>query len=211
MAPHRTRPRVAIVDDHTLFNIALGRLLESECHIVGSYTSVRAFLAEVEQLDPDVIILDVAMPSISGLQAAREIRRRAPRARLIYLTASEDPDVAAAAYAVGASAFVLKRSTGTELQSTIRKVMRDARSVTPTLTRDAEAVVAMPAAGRAQITPRQREVLKLLAGGRSMKEAAAILDVSVRTIAFHKYRMMRQLNLKSSAALIQFAVREGII
>src|SRR5688572_12408778 len=109
------KPRVAIVDDHTLFSVALGKLLEPNCHIVGSYTSVRAFLVEVKQLDPDIVILDVVMPSISGLQAAREIRRRVPRARLIFLTASEDPDVAAAAYGVGASAFVLKRSAGREL------------------------------------------------------------------------------------------------
>ena len=130
------KPRVAIVDDHTLFNVALGRLLEPDCHIVGSYTSVRAFLAEVEQLDPDIVILDVMMPSISGLQAAREIRRRVPGVRLIFLTASEDPDVAAAAYGVGASAFVLKRSAGRELQSAIRKAMRDRSSVTPTPTSD---------------------------------------------------------------------------
>jgi len=208
------RPRVAIVDDHTLFNVALGRLLEPDCHIVGSYTGVRAFLVDVEQLDPDIVILDVVMPSISGLQAAREIRRRVPRARLIFLTASEDPDVAAAAYGVGASAFVLKRSAGRELQSAIRKVMRDRSSATPTLTSDPAALAALAPAGSThqhQLTLRQREVLELLAGGRSMKEAAAILNLSVRTVAFHKYRLMHRLHLKSSAALIQFAVREGII
>jgi len=196
------KPRIAIVDDHTLFNIALGRLLESDCRIVGSYTSVRAFLAEVEQLDPDIVILDVMMPAISGLQAAREIRRRVPGARLIFVTASEDPEVAAAAYGVGASAFVLKRSAGRALQSAIRQAMRD------------PAAAALAPAGSAhphELTPRQREVLELLAGGRSMKEAAAMLNLSVRTVAFHKYRMMRQLNIKSSAALIQFAVRAGII
>jgi DNA-binding NarL/FixJ family response regulator len=208
------KPRVAIVDDHTLFSVALGKLLEPNCHIVGSYTSVRAFLVEVKQLDPDIVILDVVMPSISGLQAAREIRRRVPRARLIFLTASEDPDVAAAAYGVGASAFVLKRSAGRELQAAIRKVMRDDSSVTPMLTRNPAAVAALAAAGIThghQLTLRQREVLKLLAGGRSMKEAAAILNVSVRTVAFHKYRLMHRLNLKSNAALIQFAIHEGII
>ena len=208
------KPRVAIVDDHTLFNVALGRLLEPDCHIVGSYTSVRAFLVDVEQLDPDIVILDVMMPSISGLQAAREIRRRVPGVRLIFLTASEDPDVAAAAYGVGASAFVLKRSAGRELQSAIRKAMRDRSSVTSTPTSDPAAVTALAPAGSThqhQLTLRQREVLELLAGGRSMKEAAAILNVSVRTVAFHKYRIMHQLHLKSSAALIQFAVREGII
>jgi len=207
------KPRIAIVDDHTLFNVALGRLLEPDGHIVGSYTSVRAFLTEAQQLAPDIVILDVMMPSMSGLQAAREIRRRVPGVRLIFLTASEDPDVAAAAYGVGASAFVLKRSAGRELQSAIRRAMRARSSVTPTLTSDSATLAALAPAGSThqhQLTLRQREVLELLAGGRSMKEAAAILNISVRTVAFHKYRLMRQLNLKSSAALIQFAVREGI-
>jgi DNA-binding NarL/FixJ family response regulator len=212
--PKVIRPRIAIVDDHTLFNIALGKLLEPDFHVVGTYSSVGAFLAQAEQLDPDIVILDVAMPSISGLEAAREVRRRLPRARFIFVTASEDPDVAAEAYAVGASAFVLKRSAGTELQSAIRAVMRDRNSVAPSSTTD-RIDAAPPAAAihtlNQQVTPRQREVLRLLAAGRSMKEAAAILNVSVRTVAFHKYRMMRQLNLKSSAALIQFAVRERIV
>jgi DNA-binding NarL/FixJ family response regulator len=208
------KPSVAIVDDHTLFNVALGRLLEPDCDIVGTYTSVRAFMAEGAQLVPDIVILDVAMPSVSGLQAASEIRRRVPGVRLIFLTASEDPEVAAAAYGVGASAFVLKRSAGRELQSAIREAMRDPSPVMPTLTSTPPAVAALDGADSPhgdQITPRQREVLELLAGGRSMKEAAAVLNVSVRTVAFHKYRMMRRLNLKSNAALIQFAVREGII
>src|SRR5688572_3820386 len=212
--PKVVKPRIAIVDDHTLFSIALGKLLEPDFHVVGTYSSVRAFLAQAEQLDPDVVILDVAMPSISGLEAAREVRRRLPRARFIFVTASEDPDVVAEAYAIGASAFVSKRSAGTELQSAIRDAMRDRGSVAPTPTSDPVAAPVHAAGGRTlhqQITPRQREVLKLLAAGRSMKEAAAILNVSVRTVAFHKYRMMGQLNLKSSAALIQFAVRERII
>jgi DNA-binding NarL/FixJ family response regulator len=207
------QPRVVIVDDHTLFGIALGKLLEPDCHIVGTFSGVRECLAEVEQLDPDIVILDVQMPSISGLQAAHEIRRRLPGARLIFVTASEDPDVASAAYAVGASAFVLKRSAGTELQSAIRDAMRDQSSVALRPTND-PTDTQPPAASNTlnqPLTPRQREVLALLAAGRSMKEAAAILNVSVRTVAFHKYRMMRQLDLKSSAALIQFAVREGII
>ena len=206
------KPRVVIVDDHTLFGIALGKLLEPDCHIVGSYSSVRAFLADVEQIDPNIVILDVHMPSISGLQAAREILWRLPEARLIFVTASDDPDVAAAAYAAGASAFVLKRSAGTELQSAIRDAMRDYSSGAPRPTSDpANAPSSAAASKTLNLTPRQREVLALLAAGRSMKEAAAILNVSVRTVAFHKYRIMRQLNLKSSAALIQFAVRERII
>jgi len=208
------KPRVAIVDDHTLFSIALGKLLETDCQIVGTYNDVRTFLTEVERLHPDIVIMDVVMPAMSGLQAAHEIRQRVPTTRVIFLTGSEDPAVAAAARAVGASAFLLKRSAGTELQSAIREAMRAHQDVTSVRAGDVAVVRAADVADRGalrQLTVRQREVLQLLASGRSMKEAAAILNVSVRTVAFHKYRMMHQFDIKSSAALIQFAMREGLI
>ena len=205
------KPRVVIVDDHTLFTTALGKLLEPDCRVVGTYSDAFAFLAEAKQIDPDIVILDIMMPSISGLQAAREIQRHIPRARLIFLTASDDPDVAAAASNLGAHAFVLKRSAGTELQTAIVQAMRGPNPPASAVTRGAGPSDAAKAGrARPQLTARQREVLELLARGRSMKEAAAILHVSVRTIAFHKYRMMTQLNIKSSAELIQFAVREGL-
>ena len=206
------KPRVVIVDDHTLFTTALGKLLEPDCRIVGSYSDAFAFLAEAKQIDPDIVILDIMMPSISGLQAAREIQRHIPRARLIFLTASDDPDVAAAASNLGAHAFVLKRSAGTELQAAIVHAMRGRNPPASAGTRGATEARDAARAGRTRprLTERQREVLELLARGRSMKEAATILDVSVCTIAFHKYRMMSQLNIKSSAELIRFAVREGL-
>jgi DNA-binding NarL/FixJ family response regulator len=207
------KPRVAIIDDHTLFGIALGKLLEAHCEVVGNYTDVRAFLGDIRQLKPDIVILDVMMPSMSGVEAAREILKLVPKTRIIFLTADENPAVAFSAIGVGAAAYLLKRSTGTELPLVISEVMKNRRYVTPLLSGDStiEGLQDLTGHQSTSLTPRQQEVLRLIASGRSMKEAAAILNVSTRTVAFHKYRIMRRLHLKSSAALIQFAMHEGLV
>jgi DNA-binding NarL/FixJ family response regulator len=208
------KPRVAIIDDHTLFTIALGKMLESDCEVVGTFSDAPSFLGEVRQLNPDVVILDVLMPSMSGLQAVREIRRIVPATRILLMTADEDPAVAAAGFGIGVHAYLLKRSAGSELPIAIRDVMNNRRYITPLLAHDPTILTMHDAAARApahDLTPRQREVLRLVASGRSMKEAAAILNVSVRTVAFHKYRIMKHLRITSTAALVQFAVREGLV
>jgi DNA-binding NarL/FixJ family response regulator len=208
------KPRIAIVDDHTLIADACRKLLEPECDVAGIFTEPRVFLAEAATVKPDVVILDVSMPSLNGLDTARELRRLVPDTRIIFLTMNEDPDIAAEAFRVGASGYLLKRSLGSELPLAVREVMGRRYYVTPLLTRDlVDSLVHDPQARRPvhRLTPRQREVLQLLAEGRSMKEAAAILHVSARTVAFHKYRMMEQLQVTSTAALIQFAVREGLV
>jgi DNA-binding NarL/FixJ family response regulator len=206
--------RVVIVDDHTLLTEAFRRLLEPECQVVGVYDDPRAFLRDVSQLRPDVAVLDISMPSLNGLDAARELRRLVPATRIVFLTMNEDPDLAAEAFRLGASGYLLKRSAASELPSAVREVMSHHYYITPLLTRDLVGSFVHPNESRKplhQLTPRQREVLQLLAEGRSMKEAAGVLNVSPRTIAFHKYRMMEQLGVQSTAALIQFAVREGLI
>ena len=206
--------RVVIVDDHTLLTEAFRRLLEPECQVVGVYDDPRAFLRDVVQLRPDVAVLDISMPSLNGLDAARELRRLASATRIVFLTMNEDPDLAAEAFRLGASGYLLKRSAASELPSAVREVMSQRYYITPLLTRDLVGSFVQPHESRKplhQLTPRQREVLQLLAEGRSMKEAAGILHVSPRTIAFHKYRMMEHLRVQSTAALIQFAVREGLI
>ena len=208
------KPRVAIVDDHTLIADACRKLLESECEVIGTFSDPRAFLVDAAALKPDVVILDVSMPSLNGLDTARELRRILPQVRMIILTMNEDPDVAAEAFRAGATGYLLKRSLGSELPLAVREVMNRRFYVTPLLTKDlVGSLVHGPQVRRRlhQLTPRQREVLQLLAEGRSMKEAAAILHVSARTVAFHKYRMMEQLEVQSTAALIQFAVREGLV
>ena len=207
-------PRVVIVDDHTLLTEALRRLLEPDCEVVGTYDDPRAFLRDVTRIRPDVAVLDISMPSLNGLDAARELHRLLPSARIIFLTMNEDADVAAEAFRAGASAYLLKRSAAAELKAAVADVMNQRYYITPLLTRDLVGSFVHPNELRKpihQLTPRQREVLQLLAEGRSMKEAAAILNISPRTIAFHKYRMMEHLRVQSTAALVHFAVREGLI
>lgn len=208
------KPRVAIVDDHTLLAELCEKLLESDCQVVGSYRDARTFLHDVLQLKPDVAILDVSMPLMNGLDTARELRRMIPTVRIVFLTMIEDPDVAAEAFRIGASGYLLKRSASAELPLAVREVMNQRYYITPLLTKDlVGSLVHEPEARKPvhQLTTRQREVLQLLAEGHSMKEAAAILNVSARTVAFHKYRMMDHLHVSSTAALIQFAVREGLV
>jgi DNA-binding NarL/FixJ family response regulator len=207
-------PRVVIVDDHTLLTEALRRLLEPDCEVVGTYDDPRAFLRDVTRVRPDVAVLDISMPSLNGLDAARELHRVMPSARIIFLTMNEDADVAAEAFRAGASAYLLKRSAAAELKAAVADVMNQRYYITPLLTRDLVGSFVQPQEVRRpiyQLTPRQREVLQLLAEGHSMKQAAAILNVSPRTIAFHKYRMMEHLRVQSTAALVHFAVREGLI
>ena len=207
-------PRVVIVDDHTLLTEALRRLLEPDCEVVGTYDDPRAFLRDVTRVRPDVAVLDISMPSLNGLDAARELHRVLPSARIIFLTMNEDADVAAEAFRAGASAYLLKRSAAAELKAAVADVMNQRYYITTLLTRDLVGSFVQPQEVRRpiyQLTPRQREVLQLLAEGHSMKQAAAILNVSPRTIAFHKYRMMEHLRVQSTAALVHFAVREGLI
>ena len=207
-------PRVVIVDDHTLLTEALRRLLEPDCEVVGTYDDPRAFLRDVARVRPDVAVLDISMPSLNGLDAARELHRVMPSARIIFLTLNADADVAAEAFRAGASAYLLKRSAAAELKAAVVDVMNQRYYITPLLTRDLVGSFVQPQEVRRpiyQLTPRQREVLQLLAEGHSMKQAAAILNVSPRTIAFHKYRMMEHLRVQSTAALVHFAVREGLI
>jgi DNA-binding NarL/FixJ family response regulator len=208
------KPRIAIVDDHTLLAEAFQKLLEPACDVVGCYSDPRAFLVDVVGLKPDVVILDVSMPLLNGLDTARELRRLLPNTRIVFLTMNEDPDVAAAAFRLGASGYLLKRSAGSELPLAIREVMSHRYYITPLLTKDLVGSLVHDPHSRKpvqELTVRQREVLQLLAEGRSMKEVAAVLHVSTRTVAFHKYRMMDHLHVHSTAALIQFAVREGLV
>jgi DNA-binding NarL/FixJ family response regulator len=208
------KPRVVIVDDHTLLAEAFQKLLDPECQVIGTYNDARAFLLDAPKLNPDVVILDISMPMLNGLDAARELKRLVPHARVIFLTMNEDPDMAAEAFRIGASGYLLKRSAGGELLLAVREVMNHRYYITPLMTKDLVGSLVHESQLRKpvhQLTTRQREVLQLLAEGRSMKEAAAILNVSARTVAFHKYRMMETLHVDSTAALIQFAVREGLV
>ena len=208
------KPRVLLADDHRLLVEAFAKLLESECEIVGHVGDGLALLEAAPKLKPDVVVLDVAMPLLNGLDAGRKLKELMPDVRLIFVTMNEDPDLAVQAFRIGASGYLLKRSAGSELLLAIREVMERRHYVTPFVTKDlvGSFINSLEQAGtRRSLTPRQREVLQLLAEGRSMKEAATILSVSVRTIAFHKYRMMEQLDIKTTAELVQFAVKEHLV
>jgi len=207
------KPRVIIADDHTLLVEAFEKLLAPECDVVAKVADGRALLAAVREHHPDVVVLDLAMPLLNGLEAARQIKQIDRGIKLVFVTMNEDPDLAAEAFRVGGSAYLLKRSAGSELLLAIREAMKHRSYVTPLVTEGMlgslmHATAEPPAR---QLTSRQREVLQLLAEGKSMKEVASILDVTARTVAFHKYRMMEQLNIKTNAELIQYAIRHHFI
>jgi DNA-binding NarL/FixJ family response regulator len=208
------RRRVLLADDHTLLLEAFEKLLEPDFTVVGAVSDGRALLSAAAELKPDVIVLDIAMPLLNGLDAARQLKATMPKVKLIFLTMNEDPNVASEAFRAGASGYLLKTSASSELTKAIREALCGRSYVTPIITQGmVDSFIRRPRDDRdaPQLTPRQREVLQLLAEGRSMKEAAKILNVTPRTVAFHKYRMMDQLNLKNNADLIQFALRECIV
>ena len=205
--------RVLLADDHSLLLTAFEKLLAGECEVVGQVTDGRALVAAAESLKPDVIVLDISMPLLNGLEAGRQIKQKLRDVKLIFLTMNEDADLAAEAFRSGASGYVLKRSAASELSTAIREVMQGRSYVTPLIT---EGLVGSLQHGEErkpahELTARQREVLQLLAEGRSMKEVASVLNVTPRTVAFHKYRMMEQLKVKSTAELVQYAVKQHIV
>jgi DNA-binding NarL/FixJ family response regulator len=207
------RPRVLLADDHALLLGAFEKLLAGECDIVGQVSDGRAVVAAAESLRPDLIVLDISMPLLNGLEAGRQVKQKLPAIKLVFLTMNEDADLAAEAFRAGASAYVLKRSAASELATAIREVMQGRSYVTPLMTEGlVGSLMRADQQNPAQaLTPRQREVLQLLAEGHSMKEVANLLNLTPRTVAFHKYRMMEQLKVKSTAELIQYAVKHHIV
>jgi len=205
------RPRILMADDHLMLLEAFKAMLAPDFDIVGLVTDGRTLLEEFSRLNPDVVLLDIAMPLLNGLDAGRQLKAQRRSVKLIYLTMNPDPDIAGEALRLGASGYVLKSSAAQELKQAIQEALRDRSYITPLITRDVVGSLMQPRVPRHELTGRQREVLQLLAEGKSMKEAAAILDLTPRTVAFHKYRMMEQLNLKTSAELVKFAIREGVI
>jgi len=207
------KPRVILADDHTMLVEAFEKLLAPECDIVAKVADGRALVAAVQEHHPDVVVLDLAMPLLNGLDAARQIKQIDRSVRLVFVTMNEDPDLAAEAFRAGGAAYLLKRSAGSELLTAIREAMKHRSYVTPLVTEGMLGALMHSSAdsGAKQLTTRQREVLQLLAEGKSMKEVGSILNVTPRTVAFHKYRMMEQLKIKTNAELIQYAIRHNLI
>jgi DNA-binding NarL/FixJ family response regulator len=200
-----------MADDHAMLLDAFRALLEPEFDVVGAVTDGRKLLEEFSRLHPDVVVLDIAMPLLNGLDAGRQLKAQRKSVKLIFLTMNPDPDLAGEALRLGASGYVLKSSAFQELKQAIHEALLGRSYITPLITRDVVGSLIQRNARRYQLTMRQREVLQLLAEGRSMKEVGALLDLTPRTVAFHKYRMMEQLGLKTSAELVHFAVKQGVV
>jgi DNA-binding NarL/FixJ family response regulator len=210
------RPRVLMADDHSLILAGLRKLVEAECEVVGEVEDGRALIEEAQRLKPDLILLDISMPLLNGLEAARQLRKLVPDSRLIFLTMHASPTYATEAFQAGASGYLLKRSAASELSQAIKFVLQGKHYVTPLITKDVLDLVFKPSTGEkgktksTVLTPRQREVLQLVAEGRGTKEIATILSVSVKTVEFHKSRIMQQLDLHTTADLTKYAITHGI-
>jgi DNA-binding NarL/FixJ family response regulator len=205
-------PRLLVVDDHAMFAEALRAFLEKTYTVVGVVLDGRAMMDTAVRLRPDVIVLDVGMPLLNGLEAARRTRQQVPSTKFIFLTMHDDPNLAAAALELGAVGFVLKHSGGPELLTAIDHVLRGQPYLTPKM----RAVDWVQTKTRArqfakEMTPRQREVVQMLAEGRPIKEVAGLLDLSQKTVEFHKHHIMDLFNLKSNADLVLFALKRNII
>ena len=208
------RPRVLLADDHRLLREAFAQLLEPNCDVVGAVADGRALLAAAPELRPDIVVLDIAMPLLNGLDAARQLKRIMPEVKVIFLTVSEDPDLAAEALRIGASGYLLKNSAAAELHQAIQEVLQGRSYVTPLATRGLVSSLLQspdPAKKSGELSERQREVLQLLAEGHTMKEIARILKITPRTVAFHKYSMMEERGIKTSAELVQFAIKQHVV
>src|SRR5277367_558932 len=209
---NRSRPHLLIADDHAIFAEALRGLLEKTYFVVGIVSDGRALVSEAARLKPDVVVVDVAMPLLNGLDAARRVKEQAPNIKVVFLTMKDDPNLAAAALELGSIGFVLKSSAARELRTAIDHVLRNESYLVPQLR--SEDWVERKA--RAQqfskaLTPRQRDVIQLFAEGYPIKQIADQLNLSEKTIEFHKHHIMQSFNLKSNAELVLFALKHDLI
>ena len=207
-----TRPQILIADDHVVFAEGLRLLLERRYNVVGTVADGRALITEVRRLNPDILVVDIGMPLLNGLDAARRVRQQHPNVKLVFLTMQDDPNLAAAALELGSVGFVLKHSAGSELVKAIDQVLHGESYVTPRL-RPNDWVQQKTRARQhsTRLTLRQREIVQMCAEGRPLKEIAGRLDLSEKTIQFHKYHIMETFNLKSNADLVLFAIKEGLV
>ena len=211
------RPRVIMADDHSLIMAGLRKLVEADCDVVATVEDGRALLEAAERINPDLILLDISMPLLNGLDAARQLSKIVPECKLIFLTMHANPSYATEAFQAGASGYLLKRSAASELPQAIRSALSGQYYLTPLITKDVLGAVLKQTKGKrgdsssTTLTSRQREVLQLIAEGRGTKEIASILHVTVKTVEFHKASIKRQLELRSTPELTKYALTEGLI
>jgi DNA-binding NarL/FixJ family response regulator len=215
MTTRTQRPRVLLADDHRLVAEGLKSLLSVEFELVGVVEDGRALIEAARKLLPDVIVADISMPHLNGIDALAQLKRADKQVPVVFLTMHPEVAYARRALAAGASGYVLKHSAPDELTAAIRAALDGKIYVTPAVAKGLfQGIAGDPAESRdpaAALTPRQREILQLLAEGRSAKEIGAILKVSARTVEFHKYQMMEKLRLHTNAELIHFALKHGIV
>jgi len=211
------RTRVLIADEMALIAAGTRALLEPDCDVVGTVADGRALLSEAETLRPDIIVMEILLPLLNGLDALRPLVRKVPESKIVLLTAQESSWHVAEAFKAGASGYVLKRSQPSELTQAIHAVLMGQWYLTPLIAKN---VVKQDVGGEqpkrkvptvSTLTPRQREVLQLIAEGRGTKEVATLLNIAVKTVEFHKFRIMDQLNLHSTVALAKNAIIEGLV
>ena len=207
------RVKILLADDHTLFCDLLRELLQPEYEVVGIVSDGRALLKAAEALRPDVVLLDIGMPSLNGLDAGRRLKEADPKVKLIYLTMNNNVEYAREALQAGASAFVLKNSETSHLLEAIRRALRGVSYVAPEIRRAMKEIfIRNPkAVERPQhLTDRQKEVLQMLAEGRSLREISTSLQISYRTVRFHKVRIMEELGISKNAELVKYAITHGL-
>lgn len=208
------RPRILIADDHILIAEAFKKLLMTDFDVVGVVHDGRLLLQKAQELKPDVVLVDIGMPLLNGLQAAQKIKRILPDTKLVYVSVNEDTDLVMEAFRRGASAYLPKTSAASELVVAIQMAMKGEIYLSPALSPNTDATKELEKSrqtGETALTERQLEVLQLLAEGKSMKEVAAVLNLTTRTVAFHKYRLMHHLHLKNDAEVVQYALNRHII
>ena len=209
-----TRTRILLADDHTMISAGFQKLLEPHYEVVGCVADGRALLKAAAELNPDIVLLDVGMPLLNGLDAARALKKTMPHVKLIFLTMNPDSDIAAEAFRVGASAYLLKNSQASELLQAVHDVVRGVSYVTPQISHAMEErFIRDPRSANRprELTTRQREILQMLAEGRSMKEIAYVLQITHRTVRFHKARIMEELGITTNSELVKYALKQGII
>lgn len=209
------RPRILLGDDHAIILDGLRRILEPHFEIVGTAEDGRALVAAALKLRPDMVVADISMPLLNGIEAARQIRKAQPQTKVIFLTMHPDAAYATEAFRAGASGYVLKNSAASELVTAIQEALKGRTYLTPLVAKDAIAswvqTPGQPEMPSGSLTSRQREILQLVAEGRSAKDIATILNISPRTVEFHKYRIMEALGLRTTAELTQYAIKHGIV
>src|ERR1051326_2064315 len=209
------RLRVLLGDDHVLLLEGVRTLLEADFDIVGAFNHGRDLLEAAVILQPDAILLDITMPQLNGIDATRQLRKLVPQSKIIIVTMHADPEYVHEAFRAGASAYVLKQSAVSELVTAIETVFQGSTYITPLITGESlqklRKTVGHSSTSGPLLTPRQREVLQLVAEGRTSKEIASILQISMKTVEFHKSRIMKELGMHSVAEVTRYAMRTGIV